>query len=477
MAAQQQQQHQQAQDQQQATMQAQAQAQAQASFIQQQQALQNQQAAHAAAQNAQTPQQTPQMIQRTRSAAPPQSSPPMPPVGGDTTQRWDVAFKQLFGQWITSRKIPFEQPYIDGKPVDLSKLFLTVGALGGMKKVTEDNAWSIIGGFVGFPYQSLPGRQTLLSHPDISLKLRNIYQATLADFQEHWYNSFRDRDDSGVPIPLPPQLQFLRPTINELARRALSRQDPSAQQATAGAGQNPRGPTPVQQPQQPQIPQSVQLQQRLIMGSQQSNIAPPPPAVGQRPMLSNLTPQQLTQLMSMTVEQMKGHGFKDEQVRGLHWFGGQGSDMIHLLDRAYSGTAGREDEVRLEQGSLKRITNFLNYRQIQQQRVSMAQAQNAAAVAAHMNNQAQNQAQHNVGGGMNRPPSSLGMPPDQQQQHPGQQMMGQRAPTPSGALPPALASLRTGHTQQEILDSRTYVHSLMVNIQNQRKSYNLHAER
>ncbi|KAG8899464.1 hypothetical protein FRC00_001397 [Tulasnella sp. 408] len=187
-------------------------------------------------------------------------------------------FTKAFDNWLAQKQLMLVPPRIDGKGVELHKLFLMVGALGGCRAVFEKKLWPVVGAKIGFPDFSGP---LPYSKPEVADQLSKIYQNLLADFEVHWHTSLRPRDPRSV-FPLPPQLQYLHPEIERLAtpQFPLQQQQPQQQQQLqrplgAGPPQQPdasaRGPTPNQMGQQtPQMGkiQAATQQQEAIMRKQ-----------------------------------------------------------------------------------------------------------------------------------------------------------------------------------------------------------------
>ncbi|KAG8897219.1 hypothetical protein FRC00_004649 [Tulasnella sp. 408] len=196
-------------------------------FLETQQQQQQQALAQAQAQHQLQQQQ--QQQQRQQINQQPQLGQP------DRPMQYHEFFTTTFNNWLAQRQLTLEPPRVDGKEVELHKLFLMVGALGGCRAVFEKRSWPLVGAKIGYPYfnGSMP-----YSKSEVGDQLSKVYQRLLADFEVHWHNSLRPRDPTSV-FPLPPQLQYLHPEIERLAAATV-----------------PLPPLPVQQ-------EKMQLQARL----------------------------------------------------------------------------------------------------------------------------------------------------------------------------------------------------------------------
>ncbi|KAG9050295.1 hypothetical protein FS837_006405 [Tulasnella sp. UAMH 9824] len=123
-------------------------------------------------------------------------------------------FWSTFKSYLEEKGAVVELPKFRGETVELPKRFFIVGALGGCIAVRVKQLWLIVGaklGFLDFDAKEAP-------QPRLALigQLSAIYQTILTDFETHWRNSLGPTDPNFV-FPLPPQLQFLQPEIDELA--------------------------------------------------------------------------------------------------------------------------------------------------------------------------------------------------------------------------------------------------------------------
>ncbi|KAG8897479.1 hypothetical protein FRC01_011324, partial [Tulasnella sp. 417] len=139
-----------------------------------------------------------------------QQSQPLPP---NRPRQFHEFFAMAFKSWMDQRQLNLDTPYVDGKEVELHKLFFTVGALRGHRAVSEMSLWQFVGEMIGFPSSDRPLPD---SKPEVADQLFSIYREVLADFEVHWHNSLRRLDPSST-LPLPPQLQHLHSEINLLA--------------------------------------------------------------------------------------------------------------------------------------------------------------------------------------------------------------------------------------------------------------------
>ncbi|KAG8913443.1 hypothetical protein FRC00_002397, partial [Tulasnella sp. 408] len=127
-------------------------------------------------------------------------------------------FTPTFSAWLDERQlIAQDSARINGKEVELHKLFFTVGALGGCRAVSEKVLWRVVGAKLGLPSFDEP---TPASKPKVAVRLAKIYERVLADFETYWYKSFRPGDPSTI-FPLPPELQYLHPERERLAASLL----------------------------------------------------------------------------------------------------------------------------------------------------------------------------------------------------------------------------------------------------------------
>ncbi|KAG9050297.1 hypothetical protein FS837_006407 [Tulasnella sp. UAMH 9824] len=122
-------------------------------------------------------------------------------------------FWKAFKAHLDERHVVLERPEIGGKEIELNQLFLIVGALGGHRAVREKQLWPVVEAKLGL--LDLDEAKASQSRPALTEQLSTIYQNTLADFETHWYNSLHP-SDPGSAFPLPPQLQFLHPEIQNL---------------------------------------------------------------------------------------------------------------------------------------------------------------------------------------------------------------------------------------------------------------------
>ncbi|KAG8919814.1 hypothetical protein FRC01_001081 [Tulasnella sp. 417] len=252
------------------------------------------------------------------------SSPPRQP---GARMEFREFFTEAYNRWLTQRQLTLDPPRVDGKVVELHKLFLMVGAFGGCRAVFEKKMWPVVGAKIGFPYFNGP---LPYSKPEVAEQLSKIYQKILGDFELHWHNSLRAGDPNST-FPLPPQLQYLHPEINRLVAFLFPlRQLPQPQHPLgAGPPQQPdigdRGPILNEMPQQtPQMGQP-QAQQEATMRNQVGVAFPPQagPSSQAAPMvaasLANLPPQVQQFLTSpealkLSPEELKRRGISQEMI-------------------------------------------------------------------------------------------------------------------------------------------------------------------
>ncbi|KAG8917642.1 hypothetical protein FRC01_002315 [Tulasnella sp. 417] len=241
-------------------------------------------------------------------------------------------FTKAFNGWLYQCQLTPYFPRVDGKEVELHKLFLVVGALGGYRAVFEQKLWPIVGAKIGFPYFSGP---LPYSKPEVAEQLSKIYQKILADFEVHWHNSLRVSDPNST-FPLPPQLQYLHPQIDRLVTGQFQLQQlpqPLQPQRPLGAGpsQQPdagaRGPTNEIGQQTLQMGQP-QAQQEAIMCNEPGAVfptqaGPPGQAV---PMvatsLANLEPQfqqllENPEVLKLSPDELKRRGLSEEIIHRM----------------------------------------------------------------------------------------------------------------------------------------------------------------
>ncbi|KIO15995.1 hypothetical protein M407DRAFT_34375 [Tulasnella calospora MUT 4182] len=124
-------------------------------------------------------------------------------------------FWSAFKTHLDERRVVVGQPRVGGREVELHQLFFVVGALGGYRAVWEKQLWPVVGVKLGL--LDLDGTKSSQSSPALTDQLSAVYHSTLADFETHWCESLRPTDPESV-FPLPPQLQFLHPEIEEFTK-------------------------------------------------------------------------------------------------------------------------------------------------------------------------------------------------------------------------------------------------------------------
>ncbi|KAG9003947.1 hypothetical protein FRB90_011085 [Tulasnella sp. 427] len=244
-------------------------------------------------------------------------------------------FTSAFNAWLRQRQLTLDPPRVDGQEVELHKLFLMVGALGGGQAVFDKKLWQVVGAKIGFPYFNGP---LPYSKPEVAEQLARIYQKILSDFEIHWHNSLKQHDPKAI-FPLPPQLQYLHPEIERLATAQFpaQQQPPQQSQLQLGGGPQPppdgtaRGPTPSQMTQRtPQLgqAQAANQQQEALMRNQPGVAFPGAPGQANQmpnaPELGNMPPQgPLQQLVAnpdflkLSPTELKQRGFSDEAIQKL----------------------------------------------------------------------------------------------------------------------------------------------------------------
>lgn len=60
---------------------------------------------------------------------------PGTPATAEQGSQWDQFFWSAYHKWRVNRNVTFPPHKVDGKEPDLNKLFLVVGAMGGVKRV------------------------------------------------------------------------------------------------------------------------------------------------------------------------------------------------------------------------------------------------------------------------------------------------------------------------------------------------------
>ncbi|KAG9002287.1 hypothetical protein FRB90_011409 [Tulasnella sp. 427] len=148
--------------------------------------------------------------------------------------QFDEFFTSAFNGWLRQRQLTLDPPLLDGQQVELHKLFLMVGALGGGRAVSDRNLWQVVGARIGFPDLNGP---LPYSKPEVADQLAGIYQNILSDFENNWHNSLKHHDPKAI-FPLPPQLQYLHPGIERLATAQfpVQQQLPQLPQLRLGGG-------------------------------------------------------------------------------------------------------------------------------------------------------------------------------------------------------------------------------------------------
>ncbi|KAG8920646.1 hypothetical protein FRC01_000659 [Tulasnella sp. 417] len=171
-------------------------------------------------------------------------------------------FAKEFNDWLAQRQVTLDTLCVGGREVELDKLFIMVGALGGCRAVSEKNLWPVVGAQIGFPDFNVP---VPCSKPEVAYQLSKIYQNILADFEVYWDDLLRPGDPNST-FPLPPQLQYLHPGINRLATARLPLQQPQQPQRQLGAGPPPDSPgsnllqpSALPQPGGPRVPATIPL--------------------------------------------------------------------------------------------------------------------------------------------------------------------------------------------------------------------------
>ena len=95
---------------------------------------------------------------------------------------------------MKKRGTPIEKlPEVEGRGIDLHKLYTSTIQLGGSLEVTRQGKWPIIGALLGLPITSLPNESPPRTSNQISQSLANVYREYLAPFEQIWIKAFQDQ--------------------------------------------------------------------------------------------------------------------------------------------------------------------------------------------------------------------------------------------------------------------------------------------
>ncbi|KAG9033074.1 hypothetical protein FRB95_000578 [Tulasnella sp. JGI-2019a] len=180
-------------------------------------------------------------------------------------QGWDNFFWTAFQQWLQVVKLSLDKPMIEGKDVDLGKLFLLVGGAGGYDQAIATGKWGLIGANIGFPHYGGQNGEPMQAAPNVTEQLAKIYERLLLRFEQHWYHSLRQQDPM-APIPLPKHLQHLHPRLQNILNPKGSAAGASHQHQQQTQPQPQQATT--QMPQQITAAQQQTLLQRMAQAQQ-----------------------------------------------------------------------------------------------------------------------------------------------------------------------------------------------------------------
>ncbi|KAF9520876.1 hypothetical protein BS47DRAFT_1357258 [Hydnum rufescens UP504] len=82
---------------------------------------------------------------------------------------------------------------LNNRPVDLHALFCETVAYGGNKNATKDDAWGIIGGWMGLAQLPATPAEPLKASPDVARLLAHVYQRLFASFEVAFPEAYREQ--------------------------------------------------------------------------------------------------------------------------------------------------------------------------------------------------------------------------------------------------------------------------------------------
>ncbi|KAL4918870.1 hypothetical protein BDW62DRAFT_59293 [Aspergillus aurantiobrunneus] len=123
-------------------------------------------------------------------------------------------FMRSLQKFMMSRNLPLDpNPIVSGRPINFVQLYATVMKLGGSKKVTAANMWSVIAQQLQFPP---------VQFPMAVQEIRDLYQRNLATYEQAFLSSQQKQFTDQVQQPSVPRqpsdpsgLQFQSPAVKQ----------------------------------------------------------------------------------------------------------------------------------------------------------------------------------------------------------------------------------------------------------------------
>lgn len=199
---------------------------------------------------------------------------------------------------MKKRGTPIEKlPEVDGKGIDLHKLYMTVMQSGGSIEVHRQSKWPLVGAIIGLPMSTQYGETTPRVSNNTAQSLANVYREYLAPFEQVWMKAVQDQVAQRRAAVM--QQQQSQQQQSPQTRPLAGFPQPTPQQFT----QQP--PQPQQQPPLPQKPQQPQQPQK----PQQPPQPQPPQAMQQQQLMASLS--------TMSDDQLRGLNLTPEQIMQL----------------------------------------------------------------------------------------------------------------------------------------------------------------
>ncbi|GAA5867955.1 hypothetical protein JCM3774_004736 [Rhodotorula dairenensis] len=168
----------------------------------------------------------PNRPQGASSAAPAPSAPPSAP---------QLAFLKTLADFYAKRGQPFAgPPTIEGRVLDLARMFAAVQQCGGSAAVAANNRWGYVASSLGFAAQSPD------AHPQDRLAvLEQAYQRALLPFEQYWQQIQRARQAAGPANAASPNASAISPAgngaVGSPAQAPFAGPSPAAPLMTNGA--------------------------------------------------------------------------------------------------------------------------------------------------------------------------------------------------------------------------------------------------
>ncbi|TIC24235.1 hypothetical protein E3Q10_04131 [Wallemia mellicola] len=199
---------------------------------------------------------TPQQ-QMPASQTPTQPSPQMRPNLSMAAQLQPDNFLKALIELMKKRGTPIEKlPEVDGKGIDLHKLYMTVVHSGGSLEVHRQGKWPLIGAMIGLPLSTQFGESSPRVSNNNAQALANVYREYLAPFEQVWTKALQD------------QLAQRRAAMMQTQQQQQSQQSPQTRPVTQFPQSTPAPQFPQQAtssaPNKTSTPTQQQQQQQLM---------------------------------------------------------------------------------------------------------------------------------------------------------------------------------------------------------------------